>query len=81
MQTLVVRSVYCQLISVLSGYFGRLFAPEVAAHSLSSHQLTGSGYVNSGLSPFVCLKFGHLPVLLLVLDYYCLARLLRPFRF
>ena len=26
-QALVVRSVYCQLISVFPGYFGRLLAP------------------------------------------------------
>ena len=79
-QAFVVSSVNRQLICVLSGHLGRLFAPKVTAHALAAHQLAGSRYVYAGFGPFVCFKFWHLPVLLLDLDYCRLMRLFRPFQ-
>ena len=64
MQTLEVRAIHRQLIGVLSGDLGGLFPPKVAAHAFSAHQLTRCSDVYPGLSPFVCFKFWHLPVLL-----------------
>ena len=75
MQTLVVRSVNCQLISVFPGYLGGFFAAQMTAHAFAAHQLTSSSYVDSGLGPFVCFKFWHLPVLLLDPDFYRLVLL------
>ena len=74
-QTLVVSSVNCQLISEFSGYLRGLFTAQMAAHAFAAHQLTSSSYVDAGLGPFVCFKFWHLPVLLLDPDFYRLILL------
>ena len=80
MQALEVCTIYRQLIGELSSYFCRLFAPEVAAHALPAHELTGCSYVYAGLGPFVCLKFWHQPVLLPGPGFFLLGCLPHPFQ-
>ena len=75
----IVRAIHSQFICVFPGYLGGLLAPQVAAHAFHTHQFAGAGNVNAGFSPFMCLKFGHLRVLLLRLVYYDLSRHLRSF--
>ena len=78
LEALVICAIYGQFVCVLPGHLGRLFAPEVTAHPLATHQFPGSCNMDSGLGPFVCFKFGHLPVLLLVPVCYRLGYRPRP---
>ena len=78
-ETRHVTLVHQHLLGVLTGNFVGLLSPEMAAHALSAHQLTGSGYVYAGFGALVCFKFGHLLNLLrfALLVYQALARLFR----
>ena len=74
-----VALVHQHFLGVLTGNLVWLLAPEMAAHALSAHQLSGSGYVYAGFGALVRFKFGHLLNLLrfALLVYQILVRLFR----
>ena len=74
-----VALVHQHFLGVLTGNLVWLLAPEMAAHALSAHQLSGSGYVYAGFGALVRFKFGHLVNLIrfAIRVYQILVRLFR----
>ena len=59
-QTANVFGIYREFIRIISGHLGGFFTPQMAAHSLSPHHLTGTGDVNPGFGALMGFKLWHL---------------------